>query len=49
MGGDWGFVVWIVVIAIPLGIALAAGWARSRGPGSAMLDEPSADNPRDPI
>jgi len=49
MNGDWGFVVWIVVIAIPLGIALAARWARARGPGDAMLDKPSAKDPRDPV
>jgi hypothetical protein len=49
MSGDWSFVVWIVVIAIPIGIAFTTLWARSRGPGSAMLDKPSADDPRDPI
>lgn len=49
MSGDWGFVVWIIVIAIPVGIALATSWARSRGPGAAMLDKPGPDDPRDPI
>ncbi len=49
MSGDWGFVIWIVVIAIPLGIALAARWAGARGPGATMLDKPSAEDPRDPI
>ena len=48
MTGDWSFVVWIVVLAVPLGIAFAAAWARSRGPGAAMLDKPSVDDPRDP-
>jgi len=46
---NWSFVVWIVVIAIPIGIVLAARWARSRGPGDAMLGKPSAEDPRDPI
>jgi len=49
MANDWGFVVWIVVIAVPLGIARAALWARARRPGAAMLDPPSAENPRDPL
>ncbi|MGX5735630.1 hypothetical protein [Bosea thiooxidans] len=49
MAHDWGFVVWIVLIAVPLGIALAAFWARSRRPGAARLDPPSAEDPRDPV
>lgn len=49
MAGDWGFVIWIVVIAIPIGIVFAARWARSRGPGDVMLGKPSAEDPRDPI
>ena len=49
MAGDWSFIVWIVVIAIPLGIGFSAFWARSRGPGAAMLDKPGADDPREPI
>jgi hypothetical protein len=48
MMGDWGFVVWIVLIAIPLGIALATGWSRSRGERAA-LDQPSREDPRDPV
>lgn len=49
MTNDWGFVVWIVLIGLPVGIALTTLWARSRGAGGAMLDKPSADDPRDPI
>ncbi len=49
MAGDWSFVVWIVVIGVPLGIALTTLWARSRSAGAAMLDRPSPDDPRDPI
>lgn len=49
MTGDWGFVVWIVLIAIPLGIAFSALWARSRRPGAARIDSPSPEDPRDPI
>ncbi len=48
MPGDWSFVVWIVVIAIPFGIILGSRWARSRLPGAARLDSPGADDPRDP-
>ncbi|KFC69290.1 hypothetical protein FG93_03336 [Bosea sp. LC85] len=41
MTGDWSFVVWIVVMAIPVGLFLATRWSRSRGPSDAMnKDEP---------
>lgn len=49
MAGEWGFVVWVVLIGIPLGIVLASAWARSRGAGAARLDSESADDPREPI
>ena len=49
MAGDWGFVVWIILIGLPVGIVLTTFWARSRGAGSAMLDKASADDPRDPV
>lgn len=45
MTGDWGFVVWIVIIAIPLGTALATGWSRSRGE-RAMLNQPDREEAR---
>lgn len=45
MIGDWSFVLSIVVIGAPVGIALATLWARARGAGVAMLDKPSADAP----
>jgi hypothetical protein len=32
MIGDWSFVVWIVILAIPLGLMLATRWSRSRDP-----------------
>lgn len=47
MAGDWSFVVWIVVIAIPLGTALAARWAHARRPGDVMLGKASAEDLRD--
>jgi len=46
--GGWSFVIWIIVIAIPMGIVLGTHWARSRLPGAARLDSASADDPRDP-
>lgn len=49
MTGDWSFVVWLLVISLPVGIGLATFWARSRGAGSVMLDKPSAEDPRDPV
>lgn len=48
MTGGWGFVIWIVVIAIPVGIALATVWSRSRGE-RAVLDEPEPEDPPDPV
>ncbi len=29
--GGYGFVFWIVLIAIPIGLILMNGWSRSRG------------------
>jgi hypothetical protein len=49
MTSDWSFVVWILLIGLPVGLVLTTFWARSRGAGSAMLDKPSAEDPRDPI
>lgn len=49
MAGDWSFVVWLLLIGLPLGIGLATFWARSRGAGTVMLDSPSVEDPRDPI
>jgi hypothetical protein len=45
MAGEWSFVVWIVLMGIPLGIILASFWARSRKAGAAVLDRESPDNP----
>lgn len=28
MSGDWSFLVWVFLLAIPPGLALAAFWAR---------------------
>lgn len=43
MMGDWGFVVWIVVLAIPVGLVLATRWSRARDPYVAKSkDEPDA-------
>jgi len=49
MPRDWSFVVWIVVLAIPVGLMLATVWSRSREPGGARLDPPSRDDPREPL
>jgi hypothetical protein len=54
MGGtgmpqDWSFVIWIVILAIPVGLMLATFWSRSRRPGTARLDGPSEDDPREPL
>jgi hypothetical protein len=46
--GDWSFIFWVVLIAVPIGIVLATFWAGSRGPGEAMLGKASIDDPRDP-
>lgn len=54
MPQDWsfpqhgGFVVWIVLLAIPVGLMLATFWSRSRQPGAARLEGPSKDDPREP-
>jgi hypothetical protein len=41
MIGDWSFLVWIVILAIPLGLVLATRWSRSRDPYIAKgKDEP---------
>jgi len=48
MPQDWSFVVWIVVLAIPVGLMLATFWSRSREPGAARLDRPRKDDPREP-
>ncbi|MFC5419734.1 hypothetical protein ACFPOB_09175 [Bosea eneae] len=49
MPQDWSFVVWIVVLAIPVGLMLATFWSRSRRPGAARLDGPREDDPREPL
>jgi len=46
---DWGFVVWIVILAIPVGLMLATFWSRSREPGAARLEGPSKDDQREPL
>lgn len=30
MTGDWGFLTWLLLIAIPPGLALAGFWAHGR-------------------
>lgn len=42
MIGDWGFVVWIVLIGIPIGLGLVTIWSRSRGAGQ-LVDEDDAE------
>lgn len=27
MPGDWSFVVWLLILSVPIGLALAAYWA----------------------
>jgi hypothetical protein len=49
MPQDWSFVVWIVILAIPVGLMLATLWSRAREPGAAQLGEPSKDDPREPF
>ena len=44
MTGGWSFVVWIVILAVPIGIFLASGWARSRRAGEERLDKLEAEN-----
>lgn len=48
MVGDWSFVVWLVVIAIPLGIALAVHWVRAHDFGEVMFGKAGAEDPRGP-
>lgn len=48
MDQGWGLVVWIAILAIPVGLVLASYWSRARQPGSARLDGPSPDDPREP-
>ncbi len=48
MPQDWSFVVWIVILAIPVGLMLATLWSRAREPGAARLGEPSKDDPPGP-
>ncbi len=48
MEQGWSFVVWIVILAIPVGLMLASFWSRSGRPGAARLDGPSAEDPREP-
>ena len=45
----WGFVVWIVILAIPVGLMLATFWSRSRQPGAARLETSRDDEPREPM
>lgn len=47
MPQDWGFVVWIVVLAIPVGLMLATFWSRSRESGGARLEGPREDDQRE--
>lgn len=35
MGGDGGFVIWIVLAVVPIGLVLISLWARARPPGEA--------------
>lgn len=46
MQGDGSFVIWIVILAIPLGLVLIRAWARSRRPAQAELDRPESEPPR---
>ncbi|WP_157089586.1 hypothetical protein [Bosea sp. WAO] len=48
MEQSWSFVVWIVILAIPVGLVLASFWSRSRRAGAARLEGPSLDDPREP-
>ncbi|WP_332683431.1 hypothetical protein [Bosea sp. (in: a-proteobacteria)] len=48
MEQGWGFVVWIVILAIPVGLMLATFWSRARRSGTARLDGPTPDDPREP-
>lgn len=48
MPQDWSFVVWIVILAVPVGLMLATFWSRSREPGAAQLGGASEDDPREP-
>lgn len=38
MGGDRGYLIALLLIAIPFGLFLAQLWARSRSPGAVRLD-----------
>jgi hypothetical protein len=49
MTQDWSFVVWIVVLALPVGLILATAWSRSRGAGEARLDGAREEDPREPL
>lgn len=49
MPQDWGFIVWIVILAIPAGLMLATFLSRSREAGAARLDGASPDDPREPL
>ncbi len=39
MSGDRGYLILLLLLAIPLGLFLAQIWARSRSPGVARLDQ----------
>ena len=45
MEGDSGFVLAMVLLAVPLGILLARYWARSRPPGEVHLRESAGKVP----
>jgi hypothetical protein len=44
MDQGWSFVVWIAILAIPVGLVLASYWSRARQPGSARLGDPSRED-----
>lgn len=41
MAGDWGFVVWIVLAAVPIGLLMISRWSRAKPPGESRMDEPN--------
>ena len=47
MERSWSFVVWIVILAIPVDLVLAS-WSRSRRAGAARIEGPRLDDPREP-
>jgi hypothetical protein len=50
MEGDGHFVIWIVLIAVPVGLLLISRWARARPPGDVRartLEREPDDTERD--